>query len=91
MLTRRPLSAIAGIIIGVYLLKAINVVRQWEKAVKLRVGHYVGLCGPGSFFIMPVFETLNQYVDQRVRVASVTAESTLTRDTVPVNVDAIVF
>jgi regulator of protease activity HflC (stomatin/prohibitin superfamily) len=51
----------------------------------------VGLRGPGLFHIVPVIETLSPFVDQRVRVASVTAESTLTRDTVPVNVDAIVF
>lgn len=57
----------------------------------LRLGKYVGLRGPGLFHIIPVIETLSPYVDQRVRVASVSAESTLTRDTVPVNVDAIVF
>jgi regulator of protease activity HflC (stomatin/prohibitin superfamily) len=89
--TQRPLALIAGLLVGLYLLNAIKVVRQWEKAVKLRLGHYVGLCGPGLFFIVPVMETLSQFVDQRVRVASVTAESTLTRDTVPVDVDAIVF
>jgi regulator of protease activity HflC (stomatin/prohibitin superfamily) len=89
--TQRPLAAIVGVLLGLYLLNAIKVVRQWEKAVKLRLGHYVGLCGPGMFFIVPVFETLSQFVDQRVRVANVTAESTLTRDTVPVDVDAIVF
>jgi regulator of protease activity HflC (stomatin/prohibitin superfamily) len=57
----------------------------------LRLGKFVGLRGPGLFHIVPVLETLSPFVDQRVRVASVTAESTLTRDTVPVNVDAIVF
>jgi regulator of protease activity HflC (stomatin/prohibitin superfamily) len=70
---------------------AIRIVRQWEKGVKLRFGRYVGLRGPGVFVIVPVVETLGIFVDQRVRVASVTAESTLTRDTVPVDVDAIVF
>jgi regulator of protease activity HflC (stomatin/prohibitin superfamily) len=90
-LTRRPAAVIVGLLVGLYLLNAIKVVRQWEKAVKLRLGRYVGLCGPGLFFIVPVLETLSQFVDQRVRVASVTAESTLTRDTVPVDVDAIVF
>jgi regulator of protease activity HflC (stomatin/prohibitin superfamily) len=91
ILTQRPAALIVGFLLGLYLLNAIKVVRQWEKAVKLRLGHYVGLCGPGLFFIVPVLETLSQFVDQRVRVASVTAESTLTRDTVPVDVDAIVF
>ncbi|MGA2569168.1 MAG: slipin family protein [Terracidiphilus sp.] len=91
VLIQKPAPAIAGVLIGLYFLYAIKVVRQWEKAVKLRLGHYVGLRGPGLFFIVPVLETLSPFVDQRVRVASVTAESTLTRDTVPVNVDAIVF
>jgi regulator of protease activity HflC (stomatin/prohibitin superfamily) len=89
--TQNPTLAIAGALIGVYLLFAIKVVRQWEKAVKLRLGHYVGLRGPGLFFIVPVIESLSTVVDQRVRVASVFAESTLSVDTVPVNVDAIVF
>jgi regulator of protease activity HflC (stomatin/prohibitin superfamily) len=89
--TQSRAPAIAGVLIGVYLLFAIKVVRQWEKVALLRLGHYVGLRGPGLFHIIPVIETLSPYVDQRVRVASVSAESTLTRDTVPVNVDAIVF
>ena len=82
---------IVGAAVGVYLLFAIKVVQQWEKVALLRLGKYVGLRGPGLFYIIPVIETLSPYVDQRVRVASVSAESTLTRDTVPVNVDAIVF
>ena len=65
--------------------------QQWEKVALLRLGKYVGLRGPGWFHMVPVFETISPYIDQRVRVHSVTAESTLTRDTVPVNVDAIVF
>jgi regulator of protease activity HflC (stomatin/prohibitin superfamily) len=82
---------IVGAVIGVYLLFAIKVVQQWEKVALLRLGRYVGLRGPGWFHVIPVFETISDYIDQRVRVHSVTAESTLTRDTVPVNVDAIVF
>jgi regulator of protease activity HflC (stomatin/prohibitin superfamily) len=78
-------------LVGLYLLNAIKVVRQWEKVALLRLGHYAGLRGPGIFFIIPIVETLSPYVDQRVRVTSVTAESTLSRDTVPVDVDAIVF
>jgi regulator of protease activity HflC (stomatin/prohibitin superfamily) len=87
----RTSPAFTGALVGVYLLFAIKVVRQWEKVAVLRVGRYVGLRGPGLCHIIPIFETLSPYVDQRVRVASVSAESTLTRDTVPVNVDAIVF
>jgi regulator of protease activity HflC (stomatin/prohibitin superfamily) len=89
--THQPAAAVAGIMVGAYFLFAIKVVRQWEKVAVLRLGKYVGLRGPGMCHIFPIVETLSPYVDQRVRVASVSAESTLTRDTVPVNVDAIVF
>jgi regulator of protease activity HflC (stomatin/prohibitin superfamily) len=86
-----PAGIIAGAVLGIYFMFAIKVVQQWEKVAVLRLGHYVGLRGPGIFHIVPIVETLSAYVDQRVRVASVSAESTLTRDTVPVNVDAIIF
>ena len=89
--TKQDAFAIAGVLIGLYFLFAIKIVRQWEKVAVLRLGRYVGLRGPGFCHIIPIVETLSPYVDQRVRVASVSAESTLTRDTVPVNVDAIVF
>jgi regulator of protease activity HflC (stomatin/prohibitin superfamily) len=82
---------ITGASVALYLLFAIKVIQPWERVALLRLGRYVGLRGPGMFLIVPVFETISPYVDQRVRVHSVTAESTLTRDTVPVNVDAIVF
>jgi regulator of protease activity HflC (stomatin/prohibitin superfamily) len=82
---------VAGASIGLYLLFSIKVVQQWEKVALLRLGKYAGLRGPGWFHMVPVFETISAYIDQRVRVHSVIAESTLTRDTVPVSVDAIVF
>ena len=90
-ITHGPAPLLIGVLIGLYLLLAIKIVRQWEKVALLRLGHYAGLRGPGIFFIVPVMETLSPYVDQRIRVTSVTAESTLSRDTVPVDVDAIVF
>jgi len=90
-LIKNPVPLIAGILLGLYLLFSIKVVQQWEKVALLRLGRYVGLRGPGWFHMVPVFQTISHYIDQRVRVHSVTAESTLTRDTVPVNVDAIVF
>jgi regulator of protease activity HflC (stomatin/prohibitin superfamily) len=90
-LIKNPAPGIAGAVLGVYLLFAIKVMQPWERVALLRLGKYIGLRGPGLFFIVPVFESISPYVDQRVRVHSVTAESTLTRDTVPVNVDAIVF
>jgi regulator of protease activity HflC (stomatin/prohibitin superfamily) len=86
-----PAGIIVGAVVGLYLMFSLKVVQQWEKVAVLRLGRYVGLRGPGLFHIVPIIETLSPYVDQRVRVASVSAESTLTRDTVPVNVDAIVF
>ena len=82
---------LAAIALGLYLLFAIRVADQWEKVAVLRFGRYVGLRGPGMFMIIPVVDSLSRFVDQRVRVVSVSAESTLTRDTVPVSVDAIIF
>ncbi len=90
-LANLPQLAAVGALAGLYFLFAIKVVNQWEKVAVLRFGRYRGLRGPGIFFIIPVVETLSRYVDQRVRVTTVSAESTLSRDTVPVNVDAIVF
>jgi len=86
-----PAPLIAGILIGLYFLFAIRVADQWERVAVLRFGRFIGLRGPGLFHIVPIIDRLSRYVDQRVRVTSVSAESTLTRDTVPVNVDAIIF
>ncbi len=91
LLTRNRALVTVGTMVGLYFLFAIKVVQQWEKVALLRFGRYVGLRGPGMFMIIPIVDSLSPYVDQRVRVAKVTAESALTRDTVPVNVDAIVF
>jgi regulator of protease activity HflC (stomatin/prohibitin superfamily) len=86
-----PAPAIAGAAVGLYFLFAIRVAEQWQKAAVLRLGRYIGLRGPGVFLIIPVVDSISLYVDQRVRVTDVKAESALTRDTVPVNVDAIIF
>jgi regulator of protease activity HflC (stomatin/prohibitin superfamily) len=88
---RHPAPLIAGAVVGLYLLFAIRVAQQWEKAAVLRLGRYRGLRGPGLFHVIPIVDSVSSYVDQRVRVTSVTAETALTRDTVPVNVDAIIF
>jgi regulator of protease activity HflC (stomatin/prohibitin superfamily) len=90
-LTGSPAGLIAGLLAGLYLLFSIRVADQWERVAVLRLGKYIGLRGPGLFHMIPIVDTISRYVDQRVRVANVSAESTLTRDTVPVNVDAIVF
>jgi uncharacterized membrane protein YqiK len=88
---KNPAPALIGLAIGIYFLFAIRVAEQWERAAVLRLGRYIGLRGPGIFTIIPVIDEISLYVDQRVRVVEVSAESALTRDTVPVNVDAIVF
>ena len=86
-----PVPIPVAAVIGLYFLFAIKIAEQWQKAAVLRLGRYIGLRGPGMFFIIPVVDSISQYVDQRVRVTDVKAESALTRDTVPVNVDAIIF
>jgi len=90
-ITKSPAPMIVFLLIGLYLLYAIRVADQWERVAVLRFGKYRGLTGPGMFHMIPIVDVATRYVDQRVRVANVSAESTLTRDTVPVNVDAIVF
>ena len=82
---------VAGALLGLYFLFSIRVADQWERVAVLRFGRFTGLRGPGLFHMVPIVDRLSRYVDQRVRVTNVSAESTLTRDTVPVNVDAIVF
>ena len=89
--TGNPALGLASAGVGLYLLFAIRVADQWQKIAVLRFGRYIGLRGPGLFHVIPIIDAVSRTVDQRVRVANVSAESTLTRDTVPVNVDAIVF
>jgi regulator of protease activity HflC (stomatin/prohibitin superfamily) len=91
LLVNHPAPIIVCGIPGFYLLFAIKVADQWEKAAVLRLGRYRGLYGPGPFHIIPIVDSISRVVDQRVRVTGVSAESTLTRDTVPTDVDAIVF
>ena len=90
-LTFSPIGVIAGIILGLLLFQAPKVARQWERAVVLRLGKYVGLRGPGLFWIIPFVDSVSAWVDQRVITTSFAAEETLTSDTVPVNVDAVLF
>ena len=90
-LTGQSAAMAVAALAGLYLLFAIRMADQWERVAVLRFGKYIGLRGPGLFHMIPVVDSLSRFVDQRVRVANVSAESTLTRDTVPVNVDAIVF
>ncbi len=89
--TAAPFVMIGSVLVGLFFLFSIKISKQWQKAVVLRLGRYRGLRGPGFFMILPIVDSIQGFVDQRVRVTDVTAESALTRDTVPVNVDAIVF
>jgi regulator of protease activity HflC (stomatin/prohibitin superfamily) len=89
--SQTPWPFIAFGLVGVYLLFALKVASQWEKAAVLRLGVYRGLRGPGLFTIIPIIDSVSDFIDQRIRVTEVKAESTLTRDAVPVFVDAIVF
>ena len=83
--------AVALMVILLILAAAIRIADQWEKAVVLRMGKFQGLKGPGFFMIIPIIDRVDDYIDQRVRVTDFTAEKTLTKDTVPVDVDAIVY
>ena len=76
---------------GAYLLYALKVASQWEKAVLLRLGKFHGLRGPGMFWIIPIIDNVTTWIDGRVMVTPFSAEKTLTKDTVPVDVDAVLF
>jgi len=78
-------------VIGAYFLIAIKIASQWEKAVVLRFGKFHGLYGPGLFWIVPIVDTVPEWIDHRVMVTPFSAEKTLTKDTVPVDVDAVLF
>jgi regulator of protease activity HflC (stomatin/prohibitin superfamily) len=91
VLMGNPVAAIAGIILGLLLAQSPRVAKQWEKAVVLRLGKYIGLRGPGLFWVVPLIDSVPTYIDQRVITTSFAAEQTLTSDTVPVNVDAVLF
>ena len=82
---------VVGLIVGGLLALSPKMASQWERAVVLRLGRFQGLRGPGLFFLMPLVERVSFWVDQRVITTSFAAEETLTLDTVPVNVDAVLF
>jgi len=78
-------------LVGIYLLFAMKVASQWEKVIVLRLGKFIGLKGPGLFWVIPIIDNAVMWVDHRVAVTSFSAEKTLTKDTVPVDVDAVLF
>ena len=89
--TENPAWIIGGIVLGLILMQSPKVAKQWEKAVVLRLGKFIGLRGPGLFWIVPFIDNVSSWIDQRVITTSFAAEQTLTSDTVPVNVDAVLF
>src|SRR5262245_41570298 len=80
-------DAAIGVVVGWLLALAPQVARQWERGVVLRLGRYIGLRGPGLFWIVPLLDTVSNWIDQRTITTNFAAEQTLTSDTVPVNVD----
>ncbi len=85
------LSSVGITLVGTYILFALKVASQWEKAVVLRLGKFHSLRGPGVFWIIPIVDSVPAWVDHRVMVTPFSAEKTLTKDTVPVDVDAVLF
>ena len=91
MSSRSPIPLVVMTLVGLTVMQAPRVARQWERAVVLRLGRFVGLRGPGLFWIVPFIDTISSRIDQRTITTSFAAEQTLTSDTVPVNVDAVLF
>ena len=89
--TERAIGPIIIVLIGVVLMQSPRVAQQWERAIVLRLGRFVGLRGPGLFWIVPFVDSVSSWIDQRTITTGFAAEQTLTSDTVPVNVDAVLF
>jgi regulator of protease activity HflC (stomatin/prohibitin superfamily) len=89
--TGNPVALVAFTLAGLLLTPAPRIARQWERGVVLRFGRFVGLRGPGLFWVIPFVDRVSSWIDQRTITTSFAAEQTLTADTVPVNVDAVLF
>jgi regulator of protease activity HflC (stomatin/prohibitin superfamily) len=89
--TDNPVPVVVGFVLGGILALSPKVAQQWERAIVLRLGNYTGLRGPGLFWVIPGIEQVSCWIDQRTITTSFAAEQTLTADTVPVNVDAVLF
>jgi len=88
---RSPAWIVSGALLGALAALSPRIARQWERSVVLRLGRFIGLRGPGLFWIIPFVDSVTRIIDQRVITTSFAAEQTLTSDTVPVNVDAVLF
>jgi regulator of protease activity HflC (stomatin/prohibitin superfamily) len=88
---RNPIPVIISTLIGLLIAPSPKIAQQWERAIVLRFGRYIGLRGPGLFWIVPFIDKVSSVIDQRTIASGFAAEQTLTADTVPVNVDAVLF
>jgi regulator of protease activity HflC (stomatin/prohibitin superfamily) len=91
LLTRKAVAPTVIMLVGLVLMQSPRVAQQWERGVVLRLGRFVGLRGPGLFWVMPFIDSVSSWIDQRTITTGFAAEQTLTSDTVPVNVDAVLF
>ena len=91
MVAGNPVPLVVMVIVGIVLMQAPRIAQQWERAVVFRLGRFIGLRGPGLFWIVPFIDSVSTWIDQRTITTSFAAEQTLTSDTVPVNVDAVLF
>jgi len=89
--TANPFPVITGIVVGIVLMQSPRVAQQWERGIVLRLGRFVAMKGPGLFWVVPFVDNVTAWIDQRTITTSFAAEQTLTSDTVPVNVDAVLF
>jgi regulator of protease activity HflC (stomatin/prohibitin superfamily) len=88
---RNPVPIVPWVIVGIIVAQSPRIAQQWERAIVLRLGKYHSMPGPGLFWIVPFIDTVSAWIDQRTITTSFAAEQTLTSDTVPVNVDAVLF
>jgi regulator of protease activity HflC (stomatin/prohibitin superfamily) len=88
---RSPIPLVVIVLLGLLLMPSPQIAQQWERAIVLRFGRFVGMRGPGLFWIVPFFDRVSSWIDQRTITTGFAAEQTLTADTVPVNVDAVLF
>src|SRR5262245_35756381 len=89
--TANPVPVVVMIGFGLIAMQSPRIAQQWERAVILRLGRFTGLRGPGLFWVVPFIDSVSSWIDQRTITTSFAAEQTLTSDTVPVNVDAVLF
>jgi regulator of protease activity HflC (stomatin/prohibitin superfamily) len=89
--TQGAAAPIIIMLVGVVIMQSPKIAQQWERGVVLRLGRFVGLRGPGLFWVVPFMDSVSSWIDQRTITTGFAAEQTLTSDTVPVNVDAVLF